>query len=307
MSNPFICSISTALCCIICSVQGAPRIVGDEPGIPRACGSAAEPMVPPVEPPPQSFALPTFKEPATGQVSVVLGIVCDRECQALAGSREKFEADLRTIMDVVQGYYRQLEVRLQLNPVYYVEGTRNPWENAKDSYRTNADNFRRWAAAKYPYPHNAALLFTGQDFDGIDYAWVGHVCAGDAYRYGQIDYAYRQPITQKANLTAHELGHILGADHAVTSRILIMSPSIYDGALSWDDAALDSIHAVLSKDSRCLQLSVSLMPSAPRLTTYAEWEANGNGRYQAFGSDLYRRGKISVRDLRGRVLETIRR
>ncbi|GEM_PF-5437219 len=272
-------------------------------GGPMACGPGVDAPVGPrvLQAPPAQPADVVF--PSLPPTTAVLGIVCDKQCLAWAGSKAKFEADLHAIMLIAQGYYQPFNVTFQLNPVYYVEDAQNPWQDVPTSYSSNASNFRQWAAAKYPAFHNMALLFTGQKFSGIDYARVGHVCANDSYRYGQIDYSYDEPLTQRANLTTHELGHILGAQHAPTSRTVIMSPVIYDGVLTWDQTAVDSISKILVRYKSCFNPIVSILPNVPAASAF--WESLGNGEFRLLGEPSSHPVALSIWNLQGRMSRQI--
>lgn len=171
-----------------------------------------------------------------------LGIVLDKQGLAKAGSVANFNADLQTIINIVNGYNATFSSQYELNPVYVITASSNPWTDAPGNQSTLVSNFATWAFTNLtPNNYNCALLFTGTNMNGIGYAYIGHMCTGDNSRYGEIDYQYVQPTTQRANLTTHELGHLWGAQHSAQSTTLIMSPSIYDGTLQWDAAAITTI------------------------------------------------------------------
>ncbi len=167
-----------------------------------------------------------------------LGIVLDWQGLAKAGSVANFNTDIQTILNVVNGYYAVFNVQYELNPIYVITASPNPWTDAPGAQSTLVANFRGWASPNLtPTNYNCALLFTGTNMNGIGYAYFAHMCQSDTYRFGEVDYQYVQPITQRANLTTHELGHLWGAQHSSSSSTLIMSPSIWNGTLQWDAAA----------------------------------------------------------------------
>lgn len=183
-----------------------------------------------------------------------LGITLDWQGLQVAGSVANFNADLQTIINIVNGYYEVYNVQYELNPVYVITSAPNPWTDAPGDQATLTANFAGWAFPNLtPTDYNCALLFTGTNMNGIGYAFFGHMCTDDDLRYGEIDYQYVQPITQRANLTTHELGHLWGAQHVGTSELYIMSPSIYDGNLQWHPTSSSTIStAVNNTFNTCL-------------------------------------------------------
>ena len=200
-----------------------------------------------------------------------LSIVLDHQGLAVAGSIANFNADLQTIINIANGYYDDFNVEYVIHHVEVIATSPNPWPDDSynsNSYTNNAEehltqNFREWAYPNLtPNNYNCALLFTGLNMGGIGYAFFGHMCPGDSYRYGEIDYQYNQSITQRANITTHELGHLWGAQHGPQSSIHIMSPSIWDGNLQWTSLSSSVIStAVNSTFNSCLpSCSVSCDP-----------------------------------------------
>ncbi|MEY4934042.1 MAG: hypothetical protein RIS64_401 [Bacteroidota bacterium] len=200
---------------------------------PLHCGHAFVPTTPDIQqaPLPQTASL-------LSTYCTRLSPVLDWQGLAKAGSLANFNADLQTIFNVVNGYYAVFSVQYELNPVFVIAASPNPWTDAPGNQSQLVQNFAGWAFPNLsPTTYNCALLFTGTNMNGIGYAYYAHMCPGDAQRFGEIDYQYTQPITQRANLTTHELGHLWGAQHSSSSSTLIMSPTIYNGTLQWDAAA----------------------------------------------------------------------
>ncbi len=219
----------------------------------------------------QAFAptIPNFQQaPLPSTVSMLstyctrLSVVLDWQGLAKAGSLANFNADLQTIFNVVNGYYAIFNMQYELNPVFVIATSPNPWTDAPGNQSQLVQNFASWAFPNLsPNTYNAALLFTGTNMNGIGYAYYAHMCPGDAQRFGEIDYQYTQPITQRANLTTHELGHLWGAQHSSSSSTYIMSPSVYNGTLQWDAAAstliANSINTTFNAClARCSRLAV---------------------------------------------------
>ena len=192
-----------------------------------------------------------------------LGIVLDRQGLAKAGSAANFNVDLQTIVNIANGYNTTFSSQYELNPVYVITGSSNPWTDAPGDQSGLVSNFAGWAFLNLtPNNYNCALLFTGTNMNGIGYAYIGRMCTNDNLRYGEVDYQYAQPTTHRANLTTHELGHLWGANHSAQSSTLIMSPSIWDGTLSWDATSISVINNNINTTFRnclpgCSRLAVN--------------------------------------------------
>ncbi|MEO0041447.1 MAG: hypothetical protein RL329_895 [Bacteroidota bacterium] len=191
-----------------------------------------------------------------------LSVVLDWQGLAKAGSLANFNADLQTIINIVNGYYTGFSMQYELSPVFVIAASPNPWTDAPGNQSQLVQNFARWAFPNLsPNTYNCALLFTGTNMNGIGYAYYGHMCPGDDSRFGEVDYQYAQPTTQRANLTTHELGHLWGAQHSSSSSTYIMSPSVYNGTLQWDAAASSVITTAINTTfnsclGRCSRLAV---------------------------------------------------
>ncbi|MCG8330519.1 MAG: GEVED domain-containing protein [Chitinophagales bacterium] len=183
-----------------------------------------------------------------------LGVTLDWQGLNVAGSVANFNLDLQTIINIVNGYYDIFDVEYELNPVYVINNAPNPWTDAPGDEEQLALNYAGWAFPNLtPSNYNCSLLFTGTNMNGIGYAFFGHMCLGDNLRYGEVDYQYPQTITQRANLTTHELGHLWDARHGPISTNHIMSPSIYDGNLQWTSTSINVIStSVNSTFNSCL-------------------------------------------------------
>ena len=109
---------------------------------------------------------------------VKLGITLDWQGLAVAGgSVAKFNADLQTIINVVNGYYAVFNVKYELNPAYIITASPNPWKDAPGNESQLTTNFLGWAFPNLtPKNYNCALLFTGTNMNGISYAYYGQMC-----------------------------------------------------------------------------------------------------------------------------------
>ncbi len=195
-----------------------------------------------------------------------LGITLDWQGLNVAGSVANFNADMQTILNIVNGYYDDFSVEYELNPIYVINSSPNPWTDSPGNQSQLVENFAGWAYPNLtPNNYNCALLFTGTNMNGIGYAYFGQMCTSSQYRYGEIDYQYVQPITQRANLTTHELGHLWDAQHGSTSSSYIMSPSIWDGTLQWTSNSISVIsNSVNNTFNSCLPACGSSGPNITR-------------------------------------------
>lgn len=230
------------------------------------CGNALNTLnnVKPSSPLPTLPNITPLKQPQTGttvgEINAMgvatycpkLGVALDWQGFQIAGSLATFNNDLQTVLNIVNGYHAQYNVEFELTPLYTVMNAPNPWtDDPCCNGEQNMYNFKDWAQTNFPYPFTCNMLFTGQDFNGINWGMINTMCSNIAA--SQVDYHYSSTITQKANLATHELGHIWGLDHVSTSSLYIMSPTVWDGNLAWhptSDAALNT--AVNNTFTACL-------------------------------------------------------
>lgn len=220
----------------------------------------------------EDFSLGNFKPKKgtnplkTATTCVDLAITLDWQgYQNVANSNTAtFQNTLATMVNIVNGYYAQFDVEYQVAFTHYIYNSPNPWTDAPGNQAALTQNFANWAFPNLqPTNYNCAMLFTGTNMNGIGYAFFGHMCPGDNLRYSEIDYQYSQPTTQRANLMTHELGHLWGAQHSVSSSTLIMSPSIWDGDLNWDAASSSIItNAIDNTFASCLNACGTTDPCA---------------------------------------------
>jgi PKD repeat protein len=201
-----------------------------------------------------------------------LSIVLDWQGLKKAGSVAAFNDYIQTIINIVNTYYDdEFGVNHILNDVYYIQNAPNPWPDvAVGDEKGLTENFAEWAYPNLiPNNYNCALLFTGTNMEGYGYAYIGNMCPGNAYRYGEIDYNYDQSITHRAKLTTHELGHLWGAEHA-SGEQYIMNPYVHDGNIGWNSTAFNVITSAVNTTFN------SCLPSCSQLTV--NWTSPVNGQ-----------------------------
>lgn len=240
---------------------------------------------------PPTTELPNNNTLNTGRFAATfcpkLAVTLDWQGLQKAGSLANFNSDLQTMLNIVNGYYDVFNVQFELAFVHVISTGPNPWTDAPGNQSQLTENYANWATPNLtPADYNCSLLFTGTDMNGIGYAYIGQMCPNDDFRHGEIDYQYAQPLSQKANLTAHELGHLWGANHGSTSDQYIMSPSIYDGNLQWTSTSTNTIsNSVNTTFNSCLPScsgSSILLARGPYLqsgtptSTIIKWRTNSS-------------------------------
>ncbi|GFO40150.1 metalloproteinase [Plakobranchus ocellatus] len=80
--------------------------------------------------------------------------------------------------------------------------------------------FRDWSAKQLPAAYDAAILWTGHRFQQSGRAYIGRVC-NPVYATGIVFYDMTYQVTI---ITAHELGHIMGARHDPANSGYVMGP-----------------------------------------------------------------------------------
>lgn len=180
-------------------------------------------------------------------------VVCDVECQNFRGSQAGVNADLQTIVNVVNGYYEQYNARYELQPIIFIAGSSNPWVNIPRNTSAHTNSFQGWASQNISVEHNVGMLFTGVDQNGISFAFLGHMCTNDNFRYGMHAYSFPLSIQQKANIVTHELGHLWGAEHInPVDSAFIMNFQIFDGTLQWKNTTQSVINNARAQFDGCL-------------------------------------------------------
>ncbi len=137
----------------------------------------------------------------------------DFEFVTRLGSANKANREILDILNMVDGVY-QAELNLKISVVY-----QHAWSIADPFIPTTTNtllvSFKDYWNTNFPaaeIPRDTAHLFSGKPtVAGQGLSYMGIVCKNTAFAYGlsgRIDFA---PV--KFQLTAHEIGHNLGASH----------------------------------------------------------------------------------------------
>ncbi|HEX8456399.1 MAG TPA: M12 family metallo-peptidase [Pyrinomonadaceae bacterium] len=137
----------------------------------------------------------------------------DYEYVSAFGDSESANDEILSILNLVEGVY-QNELGISFTVVY-----QHTWATANDPYQSSAPGttlaeFKNYWNANFAHVNrDAAHLWTGKDLDGdvIGSAEIGAVCLAPSRAYGISQRLFDTDI--KIGLTAHELGHNLGATH----------------------------------------------------------------------------------------------
>jgi hypothetical protein len=65
---------------------------------------------------------------------------------AKAGSLANFNADLQTMINIVNGYFAVFSVQYELNPVFVISASPNPWADAPGNQSGLVQNFAAWGS-----------------------------------------------------------------------------------------------------------------------------------------------------------------
>ena len=159
-----------------------------------------------------------LQSPQANLRAVELATEADFEFVTQLGGAAQANAEILNILNMVEGIYRT-ELSLTISVVY-----QHAWTTADPftpiSTTTLLTSFRDYWNTNFPttnIPRDAAHLFTGKPaFSGQGLAYLGVVCKSPSAAYGFDGRLNFAPI--KFELTAHEIGHNLGATHVETAQ-----------------------------------------------------------------------------------------
>ena len=169
----------------------------------------------------------------TGLYTAEIALIADYEAYSKATSSLELASELISILNYVDAYYNQLNIRYRLvEMVIFADPYSGDWPATNDAglYLRAVDN---WVAdGGVSYWHDLATFWTGREI-GYSYAWVNSV--GQFGRHHLVEFWGMGDTRWLANFQSHEAGHNWGASHVAHNRKHIMSPYIYDGILDWND------------------------------------------------------------------------
>ncbi|MBX7053544.1 MAG: FG-GAP-like repeat-containing protein [Pyrinomonadaceae bacterium] len=157
-------------------------------------------------------------ESPAGRKRIELATDADMEYVATLGGPIQANNEILGILNTIEGLYAN-ELNLTISVVYQHTWTAaDPYAAANTEFTVR--NFQSYWNAQFPhaaYPRDAAHLFSGKsNVQSQGWAFIGVTCRRPNEAYGMSGYVNWAPA--KFLITAHELGHNLGANHVETAQ-----------------------------------------------------------------------------------------
>jgi hypothetical protein len=146
-------------------------------------------------------------------LEIKIATEADYEYVRAFGDSESTNDEILSVLNLIEGIY-QNELGLSFNVVY-----QHTWATTDDPYQSTAPGtavaeFKNYWNMNFAHiARDVAHRWTGKDLDGdvIGSAEIGAVCLTPSKSYGVSQILF--DIDIKIGITAHELGHNLGATH----------------------------------------------------------------------------------------------
>ncbi len=196
----------------------------------------------------------------------------DYEYVQLMGGSDQANAEIRSIMNMVDGVY-QKELSLRVSITF-----QNAWATQHDPY--DATTLEGLVVELQTYwnanflagkTYDLAQIWTGRTTtDGIDgVAWIGAVCTWRTFSYGALRHLSDAP--GKPVIAAHEMGHLFSASHPDVSSPLapgcadtiMVAPRSYTQKLTFCQYSRNEISAYVFNHNSCLTVQVPPPPPPP--------------------------------------------
>ncbi|MBP6003927.1 MAG: VCBS repeat-containing protein [Pyrinomonadaceae bacterium] len=180
----------------------------------------------------------------------------DHEYVTVLGGVTQANQEILGILNTIEGMYAD-ELGLAFSVTF-----QHTWTTVDSFAGVNTEqtarNFQAYWNTNFPtmaYPRDAAHLFSGKsNVQSQGWAFIGVICRDAASSYGISGYVSWAP--GKYLLTAHELGHNVGANHADTmsncSNTLMVSQLSGATPLSFCQASRDEVDGFLSGNGSCI-------------------------------------------------------
>lgn len=162
---------------------------------------------------------------------VEIATEADFEFVTRLGNANQANREILNILNMVDGVY-QAELGLSLSVVYqHTWTTQDPFDSTNNN--TLLVSFKDYWNLNFPVSQigrDTAHLFSGKPtVDGLGLAYMGIVCKNPTFAYGLSGRINVAPV--KFELTAHEIGHNLGASHVDAVQSCgnsLMNPTLTD-------------------------------------------------------------------------------
>ena len=160
-----------------------------------------------------------------------------------------------SVINGVDGIFRQeLGLAVKLELAMYADG--EPFSDLPGASPSQLNSFRSFRRQTPELQSDIALvhLFSGSELPPFDYAGVGYAYIGTACTTNGFDISVSSPYYLGAELTAHEIGHNLGAIHdedtdSCQNDKSHLMYSVIGGATALSTCSVDRIAASLQKNA----------------------------------------------------------
>lgn len=197
-----------------------------------------------------------FTEAIQSLRRIELATEADLEYVNALGGTSQANSEILGILNMVEGVYES-ELNLSISVVFqHTWTTTDPYAAATS--QATLTNFQSYWNANFStstYPRDTAHLFTAKpNAVGQGWAYLGVICQNPSFAYGQSGRVNWAPA--KFLLTAHEIGHNLGASHVDAAQSCansLMNPSLSGAtAFSFCTFSRNEISTYLASGSSCL-------------------------------------------------------
>ena len=198
-------------------------------------------------------------EVPAGLKRIELATDADMEYVATLGGPVQANNEILGILNTIEGLYAA-ELNLTISVVYQHTWTA-PDPFAAGNTEFTVRNFQSYWNTQFPhaaYPRDAAHLFSGKaNVQSQGWAFIGVTCRRPNDSYGMSGYVNWAPA--KFLITAHELGHNLGANHVESAQScgnsLMNAQLTGDTPMSFCQYSRSEIDTYLDTNGSCITAS----------------------------------------------------
>ncbi|UBM58179.1 M12 family metallo-peptidase [Marinilongibacter aquaticus] len=196
--------------------------------------------------------------------NINIAVTADYEFYSTYGSQSasKMISNINSAEAGYHGIYNPFNLYFSITNVSYWTTSSDPYPNTNDA-QTALNYFRNyWNANKGNIPRDYAQLFSGKTFNGTSpqvlgiTGTIGSACTDPTNSYIVVAHRTNIPALQQTNVTIHEIGHYLGAQHynnlcGYQGLGSIMCNGIYDQQWVWYSPSINEINTKLNSTT-CL-------------------------------------------------------